>query len=332
MDQNIIRGQGEGFIAGGGSSYNAGLSVYDTVLVDGGKYFLKFDAASYEGITLNINGTGSKPIYKPGLVKINYGDLIAGRWYEFTYNLSLDAFEINLPKIICAQYDFSVLTGVIGTYNLTSDIPTGIILYTRKSQTITTTDFTSAGNALISIGVTSVPDLIDATKPYKFNGFSGSGNIVSDVNSLPYGSFQLTAGAGGSVDTVTVAGVNILNAPTAFSGSLAATAAFVCTSINTNPGHNIRAFNSGAVIYLYHTNIRQVQNSFSGAAAEYAVSATSTTLTVGNFVDIGGANVARNNYNAGYYVPSAKKITFTISGANLTAGKIRVYIPYEVYT
>ncbi len=313
-----------------GTAYSGSIASGDTGYIDGNVYWVKPNADSVEGATLNLDSIGAHNIVKQGNVRINIGDLIANRWYALTYNSSLTAFEVNLPRIITAEYDFSALTGVVGSYDLTSDIPTGVVLHTSRTNIILRTVMTSAGSALTSWGATSITDLIDATRPYSSRRYINGANMLFQANSLPYGSFTITAGAGGTIDTVTVAGVNILNGTVAFSVSLTITAANVAANINTNPNSTMRADSMGAVVYLYEVFINRSQGAYSGAGAEYAVSATATTMSVGTFVDIGAANVARNNYDAGYYVPSAKRITFTISGANLTAGKLRAFIPYDV--
>lgn len=330
MDQNIIRGKGICTLSGGtvysGSTYNVTMSVYDSILVDGGKYLINASTSSYESTTLNINGLGAKPIYKPGLVQINYGDIIADRWYEVIYNQSLDAFEINLPKIIMAQYDFSVLAGAVGNYDLTSDIPTGIILKPKEGTIQTLTNATSGGLSLLTWGTSVFSNIIDAQVPFTDNRYhpSSMNELWKTKGILLYGSLEITAGAAGTIDTVTVAGVNILNGTVAYSTSLTVTASNVCKNINSNPTNNIRALNSGAVIYLYLDSLDKF-NTYA-----MAVSATATTMTVGNFNDFGSlGNVASNECDS-YLQSGNAKIRFNIAGADLTAGKFRVYIPYEI--
>ncbi len=331
MDQNIIRGKS--VITLSGTAYSGLLSVGDSAYVDGAKYLIQPANTSVEGATINLNSIGAVPIYKPGQVLLNVGDLIDNRWYEIIYNSTISGFEINLPKIITADYDFSVLTGAAGTYNLTSSIPTGIILKTTQSMALLQTAMTSGGLALTSIGITGATDLIDGTRPFNCLRYTNGFTTLFRPNSLAYGSFTITGGSSGSIDTITVGGINILKAVgVTYFTSLAVTARLVADSINSNPSTLFRAEVSGATVFLYTIFIDKYQGIYSGANNQYQLAVTSTTLTTGSVVDIGSANVPRNDYDAGYYISSGtKKITFTISGADLTAGKVRIWIPYEVY-
>lgn len=62
---------------------------------------------------------------------------------------------------------------------------------------------------------------------------NASGAITREVQSV--GTVDLTGGASGSVDTITVNSISILPAPVPFNGSLAQTAQDVCDAINNNP-------------------------------------------------------------------------------------------------
>lgn len=333
MDQNIIRGKGVCTLSGGnvyaGSSYALTLSVGDSSLVDGGKYLINAATSSNEGTTLNVNGIGDKPIYKPGLVQINQGDIIAGRWYEVIYNLSLDAFEINLPKVIVAQYDFSFFGGTVGDYQLTSNIPAGIILKPKETFMRTITNAASSGASRLTWGTTVFGNIIDVQVPFTDIRYhpSASNFLWKMKGILLYGSFEITGGSSGTIDTVTVGGINILHGTVAYSTSLTQTAANVCLNINANVTNSIRALSSAGVVYLYFDNLNKF-NTYT----TIATSATATTMTVGNFVDLGNLGNVDGNETDYYLQSGVAKINFNITGAALTAGKFRAYIPYEIYT
>lgn len=313
-----------------GAAYSATMDVADTAYVDGNGYYIKPNTTSVEGVTLNLNAIGAKNLVKQGGVRINIGDLIVNRWYLATYNSTLDAFEINLPRVIVAEYSFAALTGVTATYDLTSDIPIGVVLQTSNSTIMIETAMTSGGSSLTSWGVTSATDLIDATHPYDGRRYFNGVYTIFKPNNLAYGSMTITGGSSGTIDTLTIAGVNVMNGAVTYASSITNTALLVASNINSNPNSTVRAEASGAIIYLYPLTVSKYQGIYTGTSTQYAVSATATTMTVGTFVDIGAANIMRNNYDAGYYLTGAKRITFTISGANLTAGKLRAFIPYDV--
>lgn len=328
MDQNIVRGKCSLTLSAG--AYTGTLSVKDTAYVDGGKYMFKPGTTSTEAATININGIGAKSVYKPGLVKINVGDLRADHWYEMIYNSTIDGFQVNLPKVIVAEYDFSVSGGGVGTIDLmTANIPTGLLLKLHDVTIHTRTAPTSSGDALIGFGITDNPYLIHRRTPYSASIFSTS--VPFTYSNQPYGSFTLSNPGVGQVDTVVVGGVNVLPSAVAYVTSLAVTAANVAFKINNNPNGNIRAQALGAVVYLYRVVSQQYIRPFSGSSAEYTVTATSSGgILVGSFVDLGSTSPGRNEDAESWISGASKKVTITISGADLTAGKFRLFLPYEV--
>lgn len=101
---------------------------------------------------------------------------------------------------------------------------------------------------------------------------AASASVTPEV--LATGTVTLTAGAAGSVDTVTVGGINILGAVVAFNGTLAQTASDVAAQINRNtsaPDYTASA--AGAVVTI--TALPGTGASVNG----FTVAATSTTLS-----------------------------------------------------
>lgn len=100
-----------------------------------------------------------------------------------------------------------------------------------------------------------------------------SGALTREVQSI--GSVDLTGGASGSVDTITVNSIEIMGSATAFDTSLAVTAAAVATKINRNP------FNHLFDAYVSDTdkiNIRARQG-LGALANGWVVASTVTTIT-----------------------------------------------------
>lgn len=102
------------------------------------------------------------------------------------------------------------------------------------------------------------------------------------------GSMTLTGGAGGSVNTVTVNGINILGAAVAFNATLAQTATDVAAQINRHKSApNYVASATGAVITI---------TALPGAGASpntFVVTATLTTITA-TYVDMAGGVTPAN--------------------------------------
>lgn len=326
MDQNIIRGKLSPTLST--AAYSGKLTVSDASYVDGGIYYIKPASNSVEGATLNINSIGAKNLYKSGGIRINIDDLIANKWYELIYNSTLNGFQVTgLPQTIVAEYDFATLGGSENTYSLTSSIPVGIILKSKSSVIKFTTIPTTAGEPRLAWGTTSVIDIIDRIRP--LTDFDLSSNIAPYYPTAnDYGSFEITAGGAGSINTVTVSGVNILNGVVAYSTSRPVTAANVCKNINANPNGNIRAINLEQVVYLYSAN----QNKFAHAlmATAQTVGATATTMTIGNVNNFGVLGTGFSGDAESFLITTPESIVFTISDDTITAGKIRAYIPYEI--
>lgn len=108
----------------------------------------------------------------------------------------------------------------------------------------------------------------------------GGGALTQEVQAA--GSLTLSGG-GGSVDTVTVNGFNIIpNTPVPYNGSVNQTALDLAAAINRAGYYLASATGSSGVVTL---------KALPGTGAvhnTYAVSATSTTLSVGTFVAMSG--------------------------------------------
>jgi len=118
------------------------------------------------------------------------------------------------------------------------------------------------------------------------------------------GSIDLTAGASGSVDTITVNSIDILGGSEAFNTDLSTTATNVAATITANtstPNYNAAA--AGAVITITAEKV-------DGADANaLAVDGTSTTITLGNKVNMSGGITRRLQ-------------RFLVDGINILSGPV----------
>lgn len=142
-----------------------------------------------------------------------------------------------------------------------------------------------------------------------------SGAHTAEV--LATGTVTLTGGASGSVDTVTVDGVNILtNGAVAFNTSLTQTAADVATAINLSESSpEYTATSSGAVVTISAAR-------GSGTAPNgLAVSATLTTITA-SYANMSGGVAAANglSFDVASAGALAKKTGEAWSGVNAASG------------
>lgn len=151
---------------------------------------------------------------------------------------------------------------------------------------------------------------------------TGSGAVTSEV--VATGTLTLTGGASGSVNTLTVNGVDILGAAVNFDSTLTQTAADVAAQINRFEGTvRYSATSSGAVVTI---------SALPGTGASpntWVVATTSTTITTTTANMAGGVTQVNGlrfeNASAGAV---AKRIADTWSGVNAatgTAGWFRQY-------
>ncbi len=328
--------QGFATVSLAGEAYTGNLQSSGFVAyIDGGIYLIKPSSESVNSSTLNLNGIGVKPIRKAGNTAnsnllCTLGDMIAGRWYTLLYHSAIDGGGFYLmnpeyPNMIVAEYDFNSDGGAVGTIDLTNDIvPKSSIIDLEAIYIDRLTNFTSAGvDPMISIGFGAGAnvDLILSDVPINFDALTQGGLMGRNQH---VGSVELTGGAGGSVDTVTINGVDILTGAVAFNTDLATTSVDVANNINGNPNTIMLALAQGDFIYLYRPDYYQFKRS--GSQAGQIVGSTSTTITTDNtpLGNKGGLNPTRFfKTSAGFFIP----ISFTIKNDAITAGKFRVYIP-----
>ncbi len=116
---------------------------------------------------------------------------------------------------------------------------------------------------------------------------SKNASVISDrtpVAVAATGTVTLTGGASGSVDSITVDGVELLSGSVPFNTNLSTTASDVATDINTGTGsHGYTATALGAVVTI-------AANASAGDTPNgYAVVATATTITVAETDMVGGS-------------------------------------------
>lgn len=149
---------------------------------------------------------------------------------------------------------------------------------------------------------------------------SSSGAHTQEV--LATGSVTLTGGASGSVDSITVDGVQLLDAAVPFTSTLNDTATAVAAAINTaqtDPGYTASA--SGAVVTITATR---------GAGADangLVVVSTATTITTTDANMAGGVDAVNGlrfgSAAAGVLAKLASQTWTGIAGASGTAGWFR---------
>lgn len=142
-----------------------------------------------------------------------------------------------------------------------------------------------------------------------------SGAHTAEVRST--GSVDLTGGAGGSVDTITVNSLEIMGSSTPFNTSLAQTAADVCDKINRNTKNKLfDAFVTATDVI----NIR-AKPGLGTLPNTWVVASTVTTITKTDANMAGGvASVNGLGFNNAAAGSIAKRTTETWSGVVSTAG------------
>ena len=117
---------------------------------------------------------------------------------------------------------------------------------------------------------------------------NGNPSVISDrtpINVYSTGTVTLTGGASGSVDSITVNGVNVMSAPVSFTTNLATTATAVAANITAHTSSpNYTAAAVGTVITISATSFGSSPNGF-------VVTPTATTITVSK-TDMAGGQVA----------------------------------------
>lgn len=151
-----------------------------------------------------------------------------------------------------------------------------------------------------------------------------SGAHTAEV--LATGTLTLTGGASGSVDTLTVDGIDIIGGAVAFNTSLTQTAADIVTAINALTGTtDYKATSSGAVVTI------QALNGKGTAANTLTVARTSTTITTTVAATSGGVNSANGLKwgapSAGAIAKLATQTWSGVNGATATAGWFRFIGP-----
>jgi hypothetical protein len=151
---------------------------------------------------------------------------------------------------------------------------------------------------------------------------NSSGALTSEVASS--GTFKLSSGSAGSVDTVTVNSIDILGGSVAYATSLAVTATNVAAQINRNQKNKLftAAASGNDVVITAIPGLGTLPNT-------WVVDGTTTTLVEGAHVNMAGGVNAANGLNLDDVVGGviSKRTTETWSGTNVadgTAGWFRV--------
>lgn len=131
------------------------------------------------------------------------------------------------------------------------------------------------------------------------NTVSSNATWLRPTNLPSFGWIRLTAGSSGSVNTITVNGVNIMTAGVNYTTSLSNTATLVVANINANTGvSGWKAINILDTIVLIANTATTTLNSLT-------VSGTATSITLGNIQNtIGGVNSTIQSLSAIYDIAS----------------------------
>jgi hypothetical protein len=151
---------------------------------------------------------------------------------------------------------------------------------------------------------------------------NNSGAVTSEV--LASGTVTLTGGSSGSVSSITVNGIEILNATIAFDTSLTQTAADCAAQINNNQGSvDYVASSSGAVITI------TALPGTGSAPNTFAVLSTTTTITH-SVANLAGGVTAVNGLSFGSAASAsiAKLASQTWTGVNGAGGVAGYYVFY----
>lgn len=151
---------------------------------------------------------------------------------------------------------------------------------------------------------------------------NASGALTREV--LSAGSVDLTGGASGSVDTITVNSIEIMGSSTPFNTSLAVTAADVARKINDNPKNLLFTADVTATDQI---NIR-AKPGLGSLPNAWVVASTVTTITKTDSNMAGGVTAANGlNWGDSAVAVLAKLTTQVWSGvavASITAGWFRI--------
>lgn len=150
---------------------------------------------------------------------------------------------------------------------------------------------------------------------------AGSASLTNEVVST--GTLTLTGGASGSINTLTVNSVSILDAAVNYNTSLTQTAADLAAAINNSlSSPEYTATSSGAVVTI------AAKRGTGTTPNTYAISAGTTTITTSNTAFTGGvagANGLRFGYSvAGVLVKHPTQVWSGVASASGTAGWFRM--------
>lgn len=148
-----------------------------------------------------------------------------------------------------------------------------------------------------------------------------SGALTREVFSI--GSVDLTGGASGSVDTITVNSIAILPAAVSFNTSLAQTAQDVCDAINNNPKNYL--------FYAFVSNTDkiniQAKPGLGALPNTWVVASTVTTITKTDANMASGVTAVNGllwgDSAAGVVVKHPTQVWSGVAGADITAGWFR---------
>lgn len=240
--------------------------------------------------------------------------------------------------ILNAPYGVTEQGGTQATYTLATTVPAYAILFLDEAIINTREAFASAGLATIAWRIAGdAGNYLDSVRAFDDPLYANVGAIDHCYRG-GYVEFELTAGAAGSVDTVTMNGDDILGNAVTYAVSLANTALLTAEEINRGShGYYAKRIGTSAVVRVYAPNYMD------GIVGNVALATTTTTLTATTNVTnltsnselttrIGGAGVAVSGKFKGVWHNdgTARAIEVVVATADLTDGYAEILIPYII--
>jgi hypothetical protein len=233
-------------------------------------------------------------------------------------------YPIQNKRTLAAVYDFATNGGGVGTITLQEKIPSGSLLHLDECTIRCTTALTSGGSALVSVGVGNTIT-VDTNRPYSsypYNsttGFSRTGSYSETTGVGATTTVQRKRARITTAALTTAAGAS--STITVTNAMVSASSTVVC-KLGTYSG---TLFTNGVP---YIASVVEGAGSFVIKLANvHATNALSGTVTI-DFEVLGEIPTTPTAGASKIRLSSTSNVQVAIAGADLTAGRFIVYIPY----